>query len=66
MASRAIRARPGATVYAYRGDHVILTGPATVYACRVPVDHVRMLPRDLTQFRCQQATVTKAITAQLA
>jgi len=38
----------------------------TVYACRVPVDCVRMLPRDLTQFRCREATVTEAITARLA
>ena len=39
---------------------------STVYACQVPVDCVRMLPRDFTQFRCQQATVTEAITARLA
>ena len=38
----------------------------TIYACRVPVDRVHMLPRDFTQFRCQQATVTKAIAAWVA
>lgn len=38
----------------------------TVYACQVPADCVRMLPRDFTQFRCQQATVTEAVTARLA
>lgn len=37
-----------------------------VYTCRVPVDCVRMLPRDFTQFRCQQATVIKATTTRLA
>lgn len=38
----------------------------TVYACQVPVDCVRMLPRDFTQFRCRQATVTEAVTDRLA
>lgn len=50
MGSRVIRARLG----------------DTVYACQVPLDCVRMLPRDFTQFRCQQATVTGAVTARLA
>ena len=40
--------------------------PGTVYACQVPLDCVRMLPRDFTQFRCRQATVTEAVTTRLA
>lgn len=38
----------------------------TIYACQVPLDCVRMLPRDFTQFRCRQATVTEAVTTRLA
>lgn len=47
-------------------SRIIRTGFGdTVYACRAPVDCVHMLPRDFTQFRCQRATMSEAVTARL-